>query len=627
MKLRDYYKKYKLDGLYIKIMIVFSAILIVSVILSLGIIYNSLSNRLKGQILNLTVSGLEHVRMLVDNEMEELYIYSGTVGENIPMEKNYSDLSTNEKQELSKDFFGRFYTYSYFDSVYIYYIEDKKIITNRFGTMQFEDFSDRSWEEIYEQKRKEKNQLPVLIYDRLNPVTNENVMTYIYEYPKYSDHPKAVLVVNVNAQRAFDMRDLMPEYTQVLILDSADQLVYGDKGLYASLELENMQEERGDNYIQEVSASGWKYIAVFDEKELNLDSRKALWLVFLVLAVVIPAAIMLWVFFSFKLYSPLIYMLERLMRISGNERVAFDERKQLNYAIDSMEHIHNQITDISKRNEEILKCTVITNLCSGDFDTEKTLRDMQEIGFSMDGTGFAVFAAEIIEGELTPAQNRNNYQVIKLGVSNAFEKALQEKRVVLAEFVSRNRLLVLAELPSGIKSGKQIAKTVEASIREQYNIVVLIGCGNIAEDISQIAVAYLETIDALHAELDNYKKAAEHNPAAEPALKEDSTIQIVREYIDNHYSEDITLASMAEKAYLSPNYLSTKFKKIIGVGMLDYLNDLRIAKAKELLLKTNKNNEKIAEELGFTNVRSFLRSFKAIVGQTPTEYRNSNIKS
>ena len=84
---------------------------------------------------------------------------------------------------------------------------------------------------------------------------------------------------------------------------------------------------------------------------------------------------------------------------------------------------------------------------------------------------------------------------------------------------------------------------------------------------------------------------------------------------------------MAEKVYLTPNYLSSKFKKVLGIGMIEYVNDVRIEKAKEILLKTTKNNETIATELGFTNVRSFLRSFKNNVGKTPTEYRAASIKN
>ena len=620
MRLKEYFQKYKLGGLYIKILLVFSAILLLSVIMSVGIIYKSLSGQVKSKIVRLADNALEHTRAVVENEMEELYIYSGTVGANIPMSKAYRDMSILEKQELSRDFFGRFYSYGYFDSVYLYYIEDRVVVSNKFGTNKLEDFIDRGWYDVYVKERAESPHLPMLLYDRRNVATQEDVMTYIYEYPKYSEKPKVALVVNISRNRAFEVGHVMPENTQLMILDNSDQLIYGDRQLYESTD---RAENLGKNHIVKEAGSGWKYVAVFDEQQLDLDNRQAVWLLFWVLVFGIPLSIILCVVVSFKLYSPLINMLERLMSISGSENMVFDERKQLNYAVDNMMVMTDKITNISKKNDEIMRCTLLTTLCSGDFEQQEIMADMRAAGFSAEPSRYAVFLAEVLE-DPSSKPNREQYHVIKMGLTNAMENCLGGDQAVLTEFVSRNRVLMLAELGLSQKEPAVLAEAVKTIMKEEYGISVLTGYGNIADDTEQISISYLESMDSLQREIQQTQPAAD---TAGAELKEDSAIKIIKEYIDNHYQEEITLVTMAEKVYLTPNYLSSKFKKVLGIGMIEYVNDVRIEKAKEILLKTTKNNETIATELGFTNVRSFLRSFKNNVGKTPTEYRAASIKN
>jgi YesN/AraC family two-component response regulator len=58
-----------------------------------------------------------------------------------------------------------------------------------------------------------------------------------------------------------------------------------------------------------------------------------------------------------------------------------------------------------------------------------------------------------------------------------------------------------------------------------------------------------------------------------------------------------------------------------GMTLINYINSKRVIKAKELLLKTNKNVTAIAEEVGFKSAPYFYRTFKKYVGLTPSEYR------
>lgn len=97
----------------------------------------------------------------------------------------------------------------------------------------------------------------------------------------------------------------------------------------------------------------------------------------------------------------------------------------------------------------------------------------------------------------------------------------------------------------------------------------------------------------------------------------------VIDYITHHYEEKITLASMAEKVYLSENYLGKIFKRRTGENFNSYLTELRINIAKQKLKNPNMKIYQIAEDIGFQNVGYFTQVFKKVTGSSPKEYRQS----
>ena len=93
------------------------------------------------------------------------------------------------------------------------------------------------------------------------------------------------------------------------------------------------------------------------------------------------------------------------------------------------------------------------------------------------------------------------------------------------------------------------------------------------------------------------------------------------EYLHEHYHEPITLNEVAEHTHVSTYYISRMFKKEMGKNFVDYLNELRIEKAKELLKDVRYKTYEVAEKVGIPDAHYFSRLFKKYVGITPTEYR------
>lgn len=97
------------------------------------------------------------------------------------------------------------------------------------------------------------------------------------------------------------------------------------------------------------------------------------------------------------------------------------------------------------------------------------------------------------------------------------------------------------------------------------------------------------------------------------------------EYMNRNYSSRVTLKSVAEILYISPNYLSELFSKTTGVRFSDYLQQIRMEKAKILLKDVSYRISDITEMVGFTDSRYFSSSFKKVCGMTPKEYRNQYV--
>lgn len=113
----------------------------------------------------------------------------------------------------------------------------------------------------------------------------------------------------------------------------------------------------------------------------------------------------------------------------------------------------------------------------------------------------------------------------------------------------------------------------------------------------------------------------EQSAAEETDVKEGRVIYSMTRYLQEHLAEDVTLTTLAEEFHLSSQYVSQLFKSEIGVGFLNYLTNVRMEKAKKLLLTTDASIGEVSEQCGYGDYRVFTKVFKNTEGITPTQYR------
>ncbi|MCU6713010.1 AraC family transcriptional regulator [Paenibacillus sp. J5C_2022] len=106
---------------------------------------------------------------------------------------------------------------------------------------------------------------------------------------------------------------------------------------------------------------------------------------------------------------------------------------------------------------------------------------------------------------------------------------------------------------------------------------------------------------------------------------DEPVIAFVKDYIHCHYNKDISLENIADRLNLSLSYLSNFIKDKTGENFSQILNEVRIAKAKQLLADNELKIHEISHELGYYNVNSFIRMFKKMTGLPPGEYRRMQL--
>ncbi len=102
-----------------------------------------------------------------------------------------------------------------------------------------------------------------------------------------------------------------------------------------------------------------------------------------------------------------------------------------------------------------------------------------------------------------------------------------------------------------------------------------------------------------------------------------SPTQIAARYIEEHYSEDLSLNTIADAIGFNKSYLATSFKRSTGITVNEYIFKTRVYKACELIAYSDYPLTEVSSVTGFKNVQHFNRVFKKHIGIPPGEYRSA----
>jgi len=109
-----------------------------------------------------------------------------------------------------------------------------------------------------------------------------------------------------------------------------------------------------------------------------------------------------------------------------------------------------------------------------------------------------------------------------------------------------------------------------------------------------------------------------------PKLIDDPAVNYAINYIKENYTSKISLSDIAKELCITTSGLIYKFKKHLGITPLEYIIELKIGHAKNLLLQTTMSISEIAEQCGYDNMYYFSNSFKKATGFSPSVFRSNH---
>ncbi|MDQ6417967.1 AraC family transcriptional regulator [Paenibacillus sp. LHD-117] len=183
-----------------------------------------------------------------------------------------------------------------------------------------------------------------------------------------------------------------------------------------------------------------------------------------------------------------------------------------------------------------------------------------------------------------------------------------------AEYVSYDNILFIYHQLAGVTI-KHLRENNVSTAR------IFAGRGNM-----YAALASIDTLDELEAYIYEFCRDIVQYLARTPGEGNQHGERIIK-YLSERYREEIVFQEMAKEIGISYSYMRKIVYEMTGKSLIDYLNLLRIEKAKELLLDSNLTITQIASDVGYYNVQSFNRFFRKFEGMPPSGYKASKYRT
>lgn len=138
---------------------------------------------------------------------------------------------------------------------------------------------------------------------------------------------------------------------------------------------------------------------------------------------------------------------------------------------------------------------------------------------------------------------------------------------------------------------------------------------------------FLLKLKRLSVDILDEKQAKESSDSLNTKKHYSPSIELAMEYIDEHYTHDITLDDLTEITFLSKSHLIRLFKKETKYPPLHYINRVRVSRALYFLMRRDDSIATIAKHIGFKSTYAFISFFKKLTGYTPEQFRNELINN
>lgn len=295
--------------------------------------------------------------------------------------------------------------------------------------------------------------------------------------------------------------------------------------------------------------------------------------------------------------------LSKLLEIISGEKKAGNEFNQIEEAFQRLKNENKSMQEVLHTQKDVLQGTYLLSAMKG-FDQYLSDREMDFFGLDRERPvmlcGFCVASEDAL---------------LRFAIDNVFSELMEGEQFCCIN--DRSYLLYLLFAPTECKEklpGKcdQQAEVMEVFFEEKWGI-------RIAYRRTESFVRLIE-LENLYQEL-MQKFAAQPDSMPYLNVEGQGIVTDIVEYIRENYSDsNLNIASVAEFLNKNPRYISRIFRESTGLGILDYVNQIRIEKAEELIAVSHYSAEEIGSIVGYASYQTFRRAFMKWKGTTPGKY-------
>ncbi|MCI3920900.1 response regulator [Paenibacillus sp. TRM 82003] len=216
-------------------------------------------------------------------------------------------------------------------------------------------------------------------------------------------------------------------------------------------------------------------------------------------------------------------------------------------------------------------------------------------------------------------------------VDDAFTLSLQQERDLLAAIEQADAEKVsflLEKLFAAMMERRATSRSIQMTVSELINLSEKVWrksgepAGHFYEGafLSRAELGSVERLDEIRAWTDQWFATLLRKLPKEAAEGSSSYVRAAKTFVRRRFRDNVSLEQAAEHVGITASYLSRLFKQEIGVNFTDYLNQVRIEYAKQLIQDGNGKMKEIYGDVGFASYNYFFKVFKQIVGTTPNAY-------
>lgn len=294
-----------------------------------------------------------------------------------------------------------------------------------------------------------------------------------------------------------------------------------------------------------------------------------------------------------------------------------------------------------RRNLPALREKLFQNLLFSYYINEDEVQvQFNYLDIKLNAENLVCLLVRVENRELYEKYDADDRYVLTYGVTNMIEEILQNYPPAYVISTNSMEFAIIHSFKSGSEAvtknaAEKLALHLENALKTYFNFKSRIGISESCSRLQKLKSAYRQASTALDQGISELKRTihhyqrqldAGHTVSIEEEFKQiddgKSIVARAKQYMLKHYDEDISLKTVSQHQNISPNYLSSLFKRTTNENFIDFLIHVRIEQAQYLLKNSSSKVYEIGMKVGYPDAYYFSKIFKKVTGLTPQEYRN-----